>query len=225
MPLEFWFDQVESGATVMHAPGIAVVFTPERGLTHAICIDSGPDILPSGRESWLVQSAGFSDQEMEKSQGRRIENPVYQELVRHELSDETRPGLCALLTGSSFNHHFSAVFSLYRDAETPRCIVLDVDVADRCRGPVEKLAATYIITGRALGAETTRCTAGSAGWRGAAARQGLFELIADPPATVDVSTGSSADIRAEIRAGIDPEIHTQRLRYRWRWASSSELTR
>ena len=74
-----------------------------------------------------------------------------------------------LLTGSCFNHHFSAVFSLYRDRETPECIVLDVDIADRCRGPVEKLAATYVVSGR------TVCTGGSRSAADSARGKGWIE--------------------------------------------------
>ena len=55
------------------------------------------------------------------------------------------PGLCLLLTGTFFKHHFSAVVSLGIDPDRPDGLVLDVDVADRCRAPVDSLAATYTV--------------------------------------------------------------------------------
>ena len=98
--------------------------------------------------------------------GRRIGNPVYQELVPHELASDPARGICALLTGSCFDHHFSAVFSLGRDRDAPESVVLEIDVADRCRGPVEKLAATYLVTGHSKDAaiETVRASASSLTW-------------------------------------------------------------
>jgi hypothetical protein len=226
MPLlEFWFEESDSGGVVMHAPGVAVVFRGELGLDHALCVDLQPD-GPAGRvETWLAKSAVFSDPQIQEGAGRRIDNPVYQEVVPHELSAGPGEGLCALLTGSCLNHHFSAVFSLYREPEMTGCIVFDVDVADRCRGPVEKLAATYVVGGSLRGAGPKQVSAKSVEWQGEAPHHGRLELIAIPIATVELSTLSSGEPCAQIRAEIDPESHTQRLRYRWRWASNSELTR
>jgi hypothetical protein len=129
------------------------------------------------------------------------------------------------LTGSCFDHHFSAVFSLFRDPETPRWIVLDADVADRCRRQVEKLAATYFVSQRVTSVDTLHATAWSAAWQSASSRSGRLELIAAPPSTIDLSTSASLGARVQILAKIDKKTHTQRLRYCWRWASSSDLTR
>jgi hypothetical protein len=203
----------------------AVVFSGKNGLGHVIYADFGSDSETTARESWLVSSAGPSNGELEPVVASQITDPVYQEIVQHELAEEPGSGLCALLTGSCFNHHFSAVFSLHRDLETPEWTVLEVDIADRCRGPVEKLAATYFVSGEAARTRASRSTNGSVAWEGVDLRRGLLELIAHTPATVEVSRSSSARDRVEIRAKIDPETHTQRLRYRWRWTSSSDLTR
>ena len=109
-----------------------------------------------------------------------------------------------LLTGSSFNHHFSAVFSLYRDAEQPDSIVLDVDVADRFRGPVEKLAATYL-SGDVAGSWTeavvhdvTRVAS-----RGTIRRQARAHLSsARDCRSIHFTPG---DTLAQIQARIDPK--------------------
>jgi hypothetical protein len=238
-PLDFWFEHVESGDLVMHAPGIALVFSRDRGLAHALWVDSGSAAPAIGFEFWLVRSGEFADQEIEEAQGRRknphhgprraregpiIDNPVYQEIVPHELADERRAGVCALLTGSCFDHHFSAVFSLYRELKTPQCIVLDVDVADRCRGSVEKLAATYSVSERWGATDTKQDSPSSAAWRDFASNGGLLELVAIPPAIIG-EPASSVNGRVQIQALIDSKTHTQRLCYRWRWTSSSGLTR
>ncbi len=224
---EFWFDQVGSGSLVMRGPGIAVVFSSDRGLLgHAICIDSGSSAPASLHASWLVRTDDLGKQEMEAQGGRRVGNPAYQEIVPHELEHHGREGLCALLTGSCFDHHFSAVFSLFRDREMPQFIVLDVDVADRCRGPVEKLAATYVVSGLSLSPDARQNSTNSLCWRGSdASGAGLLELIAVPPASISEETPASVGSRVQVRAIVDPKIHTQRLCYRWRWASNSGLTR
>ena len=54
----------------------------------------------------------------------------------------------------------------------------------------------------------------------------LLELIAE--ATGDdrgISSSSSESIAWRYEPKVDPETHTQRLRYLWRWTSSSGLTR
>jgi hypothetical protein len=224
-PRDFWFEPFESGKALMFAPPSAVLFTGESGLRHLICTDFGSDVATSEPESWHVWATDSSNQDFDPALASRIDNPVYQEIVPHELSAELGPGLCTLLTGSCFNHHFSAVFSLYRDPEALECLVLDVDIADRCRGPVEKLAASYIVSGRGGPARARRSSASSVAWDGADRSRGVLELIAQPPATIEISNSSSVDVRAQIRAKVDPQSYTQRLRYRWRWTSSSDLSR
>ncbi len=209
----------------MMAPPSAVLFTGDSRLGHLICTDFRSDGATSARESWHLQSARGSDKEFEPTVESRIDDPVYQEIVQHELSAELGPGLCALLTGSCFNHHFSAVFSLYPDPEMPERMVLDVDVADRCRGPVEKLAATYFLSGPSPRPRASQSSERSVAWEGVDRSRVVLELLAEAPATVEISDWRFGQVRAEIRAKVDPATHTQRLRYRWRWTSSSALTR
>ena len=224
-PRNFCFEPIETGGAAMMAPPSAVLFTGESGLGHLITTDFGSDGATSGRESWHVRSAGGSNPEFEPGLPSRIDDPVYQEIVQHELSTELAPGLCALLTGSCFNHHFSAVFSLFHDPEMPERMVLDVDIADRCRGPVEKLAATYFLSGPPPLLRASQLSERSVEWEAADRSRVVLELIAETPATVEISDSRSGQVRAEIRAKVDPATHTQRLRYRWRWTSISGLTR
>ena len=52
----------------------------------------------------------------------------------------------ALLVGQSGPHHFSAVFTVAERGR--RRSSIEVDVADRCRAPVEALASTYLVDAR-----------------------------------------------------------------------------
>ena len=224
MPPEFWFEQDEGRPPVMHAPGIALVFSQDRGLGHSLHVEAGPAGATTVRVPWLVQSARSADLEIDEAQGRRIANPVYQEIVPHEPTWRT-PRTLRLLTGSCFHHHFSAVFSIYRDPAMPRSIVLDVDVADRCRGSIETLAATYDVSSHYVGTDMTRLAVDSVAWPGADSGGGLLELFAVPPASIEEPAADSSSAMVRIQAQIDPKTHTQRLRYRWRWTSNSVFTR
>ena len=106
------------------------------GRTHC-----GSVVLVTGLPS--VVSAVES--QSERDDPTRIVSPVYQELQCHESTGNRIDGVCLLLTGHFFQHHFSAAIRLFRDPDSPRDLVLDFDVADRCRSPVQSLAATYLV--------------------------------------------------------------------------------
>jgi hypothetical protein len=148
-----------------------------------------------------------------------VDDPVYQELVKHELSPDAGDRICVLLTGSYFQHHFSAVFSVYRDQVTPSSIVLDVDLADRCRAPTQMVAATYAVDHVEGNPLPFVADSGSVVWRGGPLDHGVLELVADPPAVLatPVIRESSTLVRATAR--IDSGSFTHRLHYRWRWTS------
>jgi hypothetical protein len=212
-------------APILCGPGIAVVFAQAGGLVHALRL--GKIATPPARlalKHYLISAASLPEPESVQLNGRRIENPVYQELVPHELSSNPGQGICALLTGSCFDHHFSAVFSLGRDRHAPECVVLEIDVADRCRGPVEKLAATYFVIGygQNVAVETFRAKASSVSWD---VDGGVLELEALAPAVIDEPSSAKEGVKVQIQARIDPQTHTQRLHYRWRWASCPDRTR
>src|SRR4051812_20929285 len=62
----------------------------------------------------------------------RVVSPAYQDVQPHIVDGH----VCALLTGQSTPHHFSAVVSTRRDG---RSVVVDVDIANRCRSTIEVL--------------------------------------------------------------------------------------
>jgi hypothetical protein len=217
---DFWFQKGLHDAPMLCGPGVAVVFVQgASGLVHGLNI--GSKATPPARlalKHYMIQAGSLPEPDSQQLDRRQIDNPVYQELVPQELTSGASDGICALLTGSCFDHHFSAVFSLGRDRDSPQCTVLDIDVADRCRGPVEKLAASYIVTGhgRDVAVETFCATANSVTWD---VNGAVLELEALAPAVIEEPSSSEEGVKIQIQARIDPQTYTQRLRYRWRWAS------
>ena len=75
-------------------------------------------------------------------------SPVYQELHRHTFAGDDDRGVCLLLTGRLFHHHFSAAVTVSADHDQDDAVIVDFDVADRCRADVSSLAATYLVAPR-----------------------------------------------------------------------------
>jgi hypothetical protein len=127
-----------------------------------------------------------------------------------------------LLTGNWFQHHFSAAVSLFIDHAVDRAVVFEVDVADRCRAPVEMLAATYVVGldgGALVDAGPERII-----WRIDGPREGQLELVALSAASLTLAEAGRSATRVQVVAAIEPGAFTHRLRYQWRWASRSGLT-
>jgi hypothetical protein len=225
---EFFYEDLASETPVLCAPGAIVSFARANGLVHSLRIrcEPGSHRAPetaSGER--FVTVSPESGREIDPADPARVVNPVYQELVKHELPRDHGPGLCLLLTGSAFQHHFSAVFSLYREGLSPGLIVLDVDLADRTRAPIQLLAATYAVhhaTGRP-GLVDASPTA--VAWRGGPLGEGTLELLAEPPARLGRPEARPSSTSVRIEARVDPKTFTQRLHYRWRWTSCAALTR
>ncbi len=209
----------------MRGPGVEVSFRHGNGWDYQLRFEDALAATEVRPIRWLVKSSTAIEDEIKPAQPGRIPNPVYQAFVPHELAGDRGTGLCALLTGSCFNHHFSAVFSLFSDPEMPPRLIFDVDLADRCRGPVEELAATYIISEKTGSATSISAGSNRVAWHGASPGDGLLELIAMPPAVIGDPSSFSTATRVQVQARIDPGTHTQRLHYRWRWASCASLTR
>lgn len=139
----------------------------------------------------------------------RVVSPAYQ-----QAHVETGPdGISRmLLVGQSGPHHFSAAFAIEADEAGA---TLDVDVADRCRSPIEALAATY--QAGPTSAEFDGDPRSSFAWTLGGAR---LALEAGPHASLAVeSAGYGPSLLTQVVAGLDPASHTHRLRYRWRWSS------
>jgi hypothetical protein len=175
-------------------------------------------LLPLADGPALVQTV---DNDPNHGDPARVVSPVYQEIRRHESG--AGPGLCLLLTGTFFQHHFSAAITLGVDSERPDTPVLDVDVADRCRAHVVTLAATYNVrldSGALIDASPQAIT-----WDAFGPDERRLELVAIAPSTLALAEAGRNATRVQVLAAIDSGSFTHRLRYRWRWTSNSGLTR
>jgi len=151
----------------------------------------------------------------------RVVSPLYQEVHRHELRGG--PGLCLLMTGLWFDHHFSAAVSLAADPAQDAVFTLDFDIADRCRTPIESLAATYV-----LGLDSGALAEASPGrivWNLDGPSPGRLELLADSSCSLALAEAGRQAMRVQVLAAIQQGNFTHRLRYRWRWTNSLALTR
>jgi hypothetical protein len=124
-----------------------------------------------------------------------------------------------LLTGLSFNHHFSAAATLSRDPHHPADILLEFDAADRCRSPVESLAATYLVDLDSAALESA--DRGMIAWCVGPPNPGRLELVAGPQAGLALAEAGRKAMRVQIVAAIQPGTFTHRLRYGWRWTSDA----
>jgi hypothetical protein len=168
-----------------------------------------------------VEVARTVESDPARDQPGRVVSPVYQDIQRHQGAEGS--GLCLLATGTLYQHHFSAVVALEDDPGRPGGLVVDVDVADRCRRAVESLAATYTVrldSGAlvAAGPEAIEWEiGGGSGFR--------LALEAVAPSTLVMAEAGRSATRVQILAALDAGGFTHRLHYRWRWASRSGLTR
>jgi hypothetical protein len=170
--------------------------------------DHGPSEVISAVES-----------QPERDDPMRIVSPVYQELHRHEPARERTDSVCLLLTGHFFQHHFSAAISVFHDPVFPSYVVVDFDVADRCRSPVLSLASTYLI--RLGSSDLAEADPHEIAWYPGGIVPGRLELQCGPPCGLALAEAGRQATRVQAFAAIDPATFTHRLRYRWRWETSS----
>jgi hypothetical protein len=214
---EFTWEQGED-RFLLRGAGVRITFARvgDRWTHHAAFGDE------SAGDLHLAEVASAIEGDPERDDPARVVSPVYQEIQQHEFASDQIRGICLLLTGQSFRHHFSAAVSLFRDPASPRFIVLDVDVADRCRAPVSSLAATYMV--HLSSSELVAAGPHEIAWAGTALGDGRLELECDLPATLALAEAGRQATRVQALAAIDPATSTHRLRYRWRWDSSGEVT-
>jgi hypothetical protein len=197
---------------IMAGPGLRIVFARSGDRwTHTIELP-----LQAG-----IEAARAVESPADHDSPGCVHSPVYQEIQRHEPAGHS--GLCLLLTGCQFQHHFSAAVSLRKLPEPAGGLVLDFDVADRCRAPVHRLAATYLV--RFDASARLRAGSQSIAWATGPESGGRLELRAQPPATVALAEAARAMTRVQAVAALLPETLTHRLRYEWRWTSATGFTR
>ncbi len=139
----------------------------------------------------------------------RVVSPAYQQL---EFQADG-PRWLALLVGQSGPHHFSAVFAVEEASDRSR---ISIDVADRCRKPVEALACTYQV--EAPVEDIAAADPGSMAWDVGGAR---LTLAAEPPALVGTAEGGRLGTMAQALAGLSTDGPTRRCVYSWSWTAST----
>jgi hypothetical protein len=136
----------------------------------------------------------------------RVVSPAYQQ-IHFQAEGSTWQ---ALLVGQSGPHHFSAVFD-FEDRE-PGEVRIGVDIADRCRGPIEALASTYTVDARSD--ELVDASPSRAAWDFG---PGRLTFAATSPAQVALAEAGRRATQIQALAGLDSGLATHRLAYTWHW--------
>jgi hypothetical protein len=145
-----------------------------------------------------------SDPQREHDEPARVISPAYQQVGFQRNGASVQ----ALLVGQAGAHHFSAAFTVQ---ESPSGTIVEVDVADRCREPVEALACTYTVglTSSALvEADHSRIV-----WECAGGRITLAE--SEPRALLTLAEAGRGATRVQAASSIIPGTATHRWAYRW----------
>ncbi len=152
-----------------------------------------------------VLALSFEGDSLPKDPARVI-SPVYQQI--HFQGEG--PQRQALLVGQSGPHHFSAVFTF--EERVGGDVSIDVDVADRCRGIVDSLAATYTVDARSD--ELLDADQSVAVWDFEPGRL-TFAVVSEAQCSL-VEAGRRAT-HVQVLAATHPTSSTHRIRYQWHW--------
>ena len=210
-----WQCEESDDRVVIHGPDAQVTFLRlgDRWIHHVSFglreqTDAGLDELISTEES-----------DPRQDDPARVVSPVYQELHRHSFAGDDRRGVCLLLTGLLFHHHFSAVVTVTTDPDQNGAVIVDFDVADRCRAEVSSLAATYLVR---LGSSALRdADSESIVWTGGRLGEGVLTLRSEAGAILALAEAGRQSTRAQALAHLAPGSFTHRLQYQWRWATTA----
>jgi len=169
------------------------------------------EIGPADAPPWLatIEHPPGSDDPSE------VVSPVYQEVQHHSFDDDDGR-VRLLLTGLLDKHHFSAVLTV--EAGDDGVTIVDFDIADRCRGPITRLAATYEV---GLGpGQLQDATPEAVSW---ATDDGKLTLAAIDGTTLASAAKGPRAVQTQALAGLTPDSFTHRLRYRWTWTPAPAL--
>jgi hypothetical protein len=162
--------------------------------------------------------------DLERDDPARVVSPVYQQLQ----FQRNRQCLEALLVGQSGPHHFSAVFSVSAQLiqsvvgrngrEPPFDFHIDVDIADRCRKPVEFLASSYVVG--AQSSELKEASPSGVTWD---FKADYLNFWARWPSRASLSEAGRRATRVQAFATPQPGMATLRLVYGWIWEQNLPL--
>ena len=171
----------------------------------------------------LDELISTEESDLRQDDPARVVSPVYQELHRHTFAGDDDRGVCLLLTGRLFHHHFSAAVTFTTDHDHDGAVVVDFDVADRCRADVSSLAATYLVR---LGSSALRdADSRSIVWTGGRLGEGVLTLRSEAGAILALAEAGRQSTRAQALAQLAPGSFTHRLHYQWRWATTAGADR
>jgi hypothetical protein len=189
---------------VILAPGLSLEFLRDGDRwNHTLAVGGGQGLLAVIGRSIEADPSGGDP--------ARVMNPVYQEIEEHLLE----AGRCVLLTGQSTPHHFSAVVTARQEGAST---VVEFDIADRCRAPIDVLAATYLVhldSSDLIDANSERIV-----WGGDALGKGRLEFATRGSNDVALAEAGRRASRVQALARIVPGTYTQRLFYSWRYTPS-----
>jgi hypothetical protein len=201
VPVGFHFERDE-GRRALRSPELRLTLRwSEDRWTHAL------ELRPGAGGAWLKIATAI-ESDPARDDPARVVSPTYQDIEPHPFEH----GVRCLLTGQAGPHHFSSVITLRSENAS---VLLDIDLADRCRAPVNALAATYevlLAPGDLIDAGARRIV-----WTGSMLGAGTLELFADPPGQLAIAESGPRAVRAQVLAPIDPGSFTQRCLYHWRW--------
>lgn len=165
--------------------------------------------------------AGSLETDADRADASTVVSPAYQEIQPHSLGDQPDSPLCVLLTGKLFEHHFSAAVTFSINPARPGGVVVDWDVADRCRSPVSYLAATYQTP---LGpGDLADAGPYAIRWNGDRLGRGSLELLGGPPENLALTEAGRTGTRVQAVAKVEASAFTHRLRYRWLWSAGIDV--
>ena len=165
--------------------------------------------------------AASAEGDPDRDDPARVVSPAYQDIQFQEDGATTQ----ALLVGQSGPHHFSAVFAVERRSRAPGLgwlhpdppgeeVHVRVDVADRCRAPIEALAASYTVDATSSDLIDARPTV--VAWDLGPNRLTFATDYGGPTQVAWAEAGRRAT-RIQALAGLDPAAATYRFQYLWHW--------
>ena len=188
------------------------IVTPSLRLAFRWTGDRWSHTLEAAR-SGIELARSFEGSE-ETNQAARVVSPAYQQFHWRKVEG----GAEAMLVGQSGPHHFSAVFAI---AEADGCVVVAVDLADRCRPEIEVLACTYLVP--ATSGDLRDAGPGQIAWDRddppdeSSGRPGRLTFAADPPSLAALAEAGRRAVRVQAVAEVVPGRRTHRCSYRWTW--------
>jgi hypothetical protein len=157
-----------------------------------------------GGERALPVASSF-EHDPDRDEPTRVVSPTFQEIQFREDAPEL------FLLGRSGPHHFSAVVAVWDGDDTS----VEVDVADRCREPMESLASTYTVALTA--GELRHADTAVVSWAPSAFPGRELCLEGLGRTAISLGEGTRSSLRIQASAPAEQSSFTHRCQFRWVW--------